>query len=481
MKFLVLLFITYSISIISAFAQTPIIEWTKTYGGTENESLAFVYQTADGGYIIGGSTASFGAGLSDPYLMKIDEQGDSVWFRTYGTAHLSEGIECFQRTNDGGYIMAGNSGSSSIDGQIYLLKIRPDYDPDWTEFHGADSLDEICTWIEQTNDNNYITTGFYWAPVTQNDFFLILYDQVGLGLMVRKFSWDYADKSNCVKQTADGGYVITGSTASMNTLHDKDVFLVKTDAAGYTVWTQNYGGNEWDEGYYVHQTSDGGFLIAGLTESFGAGLRDIYIIRTDTIGNPVWSKFYGGVFGDGANYIFEDTDGNFIITGTLSWDAFAMKIDSNGDSLWTILWGGPHSESSISIQKTTDGGYIVGGLTTSYGAGGADIYITKFSSETTGFDDSNNWLIPNLFTVSQNFPNPFNPSTKINYSIPQTSKIIIKVFDILGNEMETLVNEEKQTGTYEITWYAEGLPSGVYFYQLQAGDFTETKKMVLLR
>jgi hypothetical protein len=481
MKFLILLCTTFSMAFFSTFAQAPVIEWTKTYGGVEYESLAFVYQTTDGGYIIGGSTASFGAGLYDPYLMKIDELGDSTWFRTYGLAHLTESIECFQKTKDGGYIMVGGSGGTSIDGQIYLLKIRPDYDPDWTQFHGADSLDENCMWVEQTDDSNYITTGFYWAPVTQDDFFLIKYDQVGLGLMVRKFSWDYADKSNCVKQTNDGGYVITGSTASMNTLHDKDVFLLKTDANGQTIWSNNYGGNEYDEGYYVHQTSDGGFLIAGLTESFGAGLRDIYIVRTDTIGNLIWSKFYGGVFGDGANYIFEDTDGNFIITGTLSWDAFAMKIDSNGDSLWTIKWGGPQSESSISIQKTLDDGYIVGGLTTSYGAGGADIYITKFSSETTRLDDSNNEHIPNRFKISQNYPNPFNPNTKIKYSIPQSSNVIIKVFDILGNEIETLVSEEKQTGTYEITWYAENLPSGIYFCRLQAGYYVDTKKMLLLR
>jgi len=89
--------------------------------------------------------------------------------------------------------------------------------------------------------------------------------------------------------------------------------------------------------------------------------------------------------------------------------------------------------------------------------------------------------IPTYYDLTQNYPNPFNPSTKIIYSVPKSSKVLIKVYDILGNEIETLVNEEKQTGTYEITWYADNLPSGVYFYQLKAGDFIETKKMVLLR
>ena len=93
--------------------------------------------------------------------------------------------------------------------------------------------------------------------------------------------------------------------------------------------------------------------------------------------------------------------------------------------------------------------------------------------------------LPLIFELSQNYPNPFNPSTKIRYSVPQTSKVVIKVFDLLGNEIETLVNEEKPAGTYELTWYAEsaagGLPSGVYFYQLQTNEFMETKKMLMIK
>jgi hypothetical protein len=92
-----------------------------------------------------------------------------------------------------------------------------------------------------------------------------------------------------------------------------------------------------------------------------------------------------------------------------------------------------------------------------------------------------NITIPGNYNLQQNFPNPFNPSTKILYSVPQSSTVQIKVFDVIGNEIETLVNEEKPVGTYELTWYAEGLPSGIYFYQLRAGNFVETKKMVLMK
>ena len=90
-------------------------------------------------------------------------------------------------------------------------------------------------------------------------------------------------------------------------------------------------------------------------------------------------------------------------------------------------------------------------------------------------------VILSEFSLSQNYPNPFNPATKIRYSIPQSANVELKVFDILGNKIETLVYEQKPTGTYEVTWYAENLPSGVYFYQLRAGSFIETKKMLLLK
>ena len=98
-----------------------------------------------------------------------------------------------------------------------------------------------------------------------------------------------------------------------------------------------------------------------------------------------------------------------------------------------------------------------------------------------GIEENISSMNPVSFYLSQNYPNPFNPTTKIKFSIPQKSQVVIKVFDVLGNEIETLVNEEKLTGTYELTWGAEGLTSGVYFYKIKAGVFVETKKMILIK
>jgi hypothetical protein len=157
-----------------------------------------------------------------------------------------------------------------------------------------------------------------------------------------------------------------------------------------------------------------------------------------------------------------------------------IKTDASGDTLCTKTFGGDDFDYGNSVLQTMDEGYSIAGLTSSFGAGYFDVWLIKLAADSPSFV-RNEIRILYAYSLEQNYPNPFNPSTKIQYSIPNTSNVIISVFDILGNKIETLVNEEKQAGTYEITWFAEGLPSGVYFYQMQAGFFIETKKMLLMK
>ena len=168
-------------------------------------------------------------------------------------------------------------------------------------------------------------------------------------------------------------------------------------------------------------------------------------------------------------------------SGSFDTNVLEIGISTQADDFGNLIYTSPLSTTSWTEREITFTADIAANHITIqavpvvYGW----THIDNFSiSPTTSVQ--NEQVIVEYF-ISQNFPNPFNPATKIKYSIPQLSKVVIKVFDILGNEIETLVNEEKQTGTYEITWYAEGLPSGVYFYQLQAGDLIQTKKMVLMK
>jgi hypothetical protein len=212
-----------------ALAQTS---WWRTYGGTNSDYGCSVQPTADGGYIVAGSTASFGAGNGDVYLIKTDASGDTLWTRTYGGTSDDYGWSV-QLTSDGGYIIAGYSSSFGAgDYDVYLIRTSPSGDSLWTRTYGGTSL----------------------------------------------------DKGYSVQQTSDGGYIVVGYTKSYGA-GDVDAYLVKTDSSGDALWTRTYGGTNSDNGHSVQQTSDGGYIIAGQTRSFGAGSLDVYLIKTDANGN----------------------------------------------------------------------------------------------------------------------------------------------------------------------------------------------------
>ena len=179
-----------------------------------------------------------------------------------------------------------------------------------------------------------------------------------------------------------------------------------------------------------------------------------------------WTKISSLNSQVGLSYSSVSTEGMLI--GTDSFGVFLFSDE--GDSL------GSRNEglTNLNVQALTldNNGYVYAGT-------GNGVWRRPLSEVTPV--EENQIEIPSSYNLSQNYPNPFNPSTKIKYSIPQSSNVVIKVFDILGNEIETLVNEEKSTGSYELSWNAANLPSGVYFYQLKAGDYTSVKKMILLR
>jgi hypothetical protein len=163
------------------------------------------------------------------------------------------------------------------------------------------------------------------------------------------------------------------------------------------------------------------------------------------------------------------TDAN---TGTAVGIGGTVLRTTDGGTNWVLQTSGTNYDLTDVSFTDANTGTVVGW----YGT-----ILRTTNGGTTFVEEEQIDELPTEFILSQNYPNPFNPSTKIKYSVPQTSNVVIKVYDILGNEIETLLNEDKPAGTYEVTWYAENLPSGVYFYQLIAGENLSTKKMLLIK
>ncbi|MDP7675486.1 MAG: hypothetical protein QGI92_00590 [Dehalococcoidales bacterium] len=308
--------------------QMPAFSSTKTFGGVGWDYANSVQQTTDGGYIIAGGTDSLGTD-GDVYLVKTDREGNEEWSRTFGGKE-NDSASSVQQTTDGGYIIAGDTNSFGAgEFDFYLVKTDREGNEEWSRAFG------------------------------------------GVG-------WDYADS---VQQTTDGGYIIAGGTDSFGA-GIYDVYLVKTDREGNEEWSRAFGGEDNDTADSVQQTADGGYIIAGDTESFGVD-GDFYLVKTDGEGNEEWSRAFGGEETEEADSVQQTTDGGYIIAGYTksfgagNYDAYLVKTDEEGNEEWSRTFGGEENDSASSVQQTTDGGYIIAGRTASHGAGSWDAYLVK--------------------------------------------------------------------------------------------------------
>jgi hypothetical protein len=361
-------------------AQAPETLWTRTYGGIGFEESHSVQQTTDGGYIIAGHTYEYPK--RDFYLVKTNDIGDTLWTRIYGGSGDEEAYSV-QQTSDGGYIITGWTDSYGAGfNDVWLIKTDASGDTLWTKTFGGGDYDG-GNFVQQTFDGGYIIAGSSASyGGGDDDFWLIKTDASGDSIWTRFFGGNEDDMGKSAQQTSDGGYIMTGYTKSFG-VGESSILLIKTDASGDTIWTKVLGGSVFDRAFCVKQTTDSGYIITGVTSSYGAGGFDVLLIKTDASGDTLWTNTFGGSEHDMGYSVQQTGDGGYIITGfTRSFgggetDVWLIKTHDMGDTLWTKTYGGSGEEEASSVQKTSDGGYIITGWTSSYGAGGYDFWLIK--------------------------------------------------------------------------------------------------------
>ena len=363
--------------------------WQKTFGGT-NDDIGYAITRCigtDDEYVIAGSTSSFGSGFSDVYLIKIDADGDALWTKTYGGKSFDYSYS-IQHTSDSGFIITGYTSSFGAgDPDVYLIKTDAAGDTLWTKTFGGDNY-EYGRSVSQTADGGYVIAGYTSSfGAGGAEVYLIKTNGLGDTLWTKTFGGPGTDIGWSIQETADRGYIITGSTNNAKT-GNIDVYLIKTDIDGKMLWEKTYGGDGVDIGYSVQQTVDGGFIITGKTNSFGEGFTDVYLIRTNADGDTLWTKTFGGAFDDYANSVRQTADGGYIITGeTFSFgagnaDVLMIRTDNMGNELWSIHPGGIGDDIAYSVHQTIEGGFIIAGSTESFGTGKKDAFLVKVKDKT---------------------------------------------------------------------------------------------------
>jgi hypothetical protein len=466
------------LSVSFLMAQTPDTLWTRTYGGLYWDNASSICQTTDGGYIITGFTESFGILPRDIWLVKTDDRGDTLWTRTLGGPG-EEYANCVRQTSDEGYIVAGQTtsfGAGAYD--LYLIKLNTSGDTLWTKTYGGVNSDNAND-VRELANGGYILCGS-----TNNDAWIIKTDSLGNTLWNTSVDKSMAETAESVCETGDGGFMAIGASGAFGLA---DILLIKLNGAGDILWTRTYGIPGYNWGHDIIRTPDGGFVAVGTIYMPDAGGEQVWMLRMNAAGDTVWSRNFGGNDEDWGFSIQYTSDSGYIIGGTVHYSGspwyqgLFIKTDSAGKMLWSKTCGGIEDEWILSVQQTTDGGYIGCGFTSSFGAGNRDMWVVKLGQEVSSLKPYSERSIPAGLQLFQNYPNPFNPVTTFMFDLPKTSRVTLKVYNILGEEVETLLSASLLSGSYSYHWDASRMASGIYLYRLEADDQVRTGKMVLMR
>jgi hypothetical protein len=461
--------------LLAAIPLTAQTLWMKTYGEGSEEGRC-VQQTSDGNYVVVGTTASYGAGQTDIWLLKIDGYGNEIWSKTIGGPDFEWGY-CVNQTSDGGYIIAGGKNLSwPGEEDVWLVKTNENGDTAWTKTFGGENYDIACC-VQQTSDGGYIVAGFKDGELVEDGYldsmkvWVIKTDSDGNLTWETSFGEEGdSGEAKWIEETTDGGYIV-----SLSAYIDGQIWnLMKLDKNGDSLWTARY---HLGSSYCVQQTSDGGYVTTGMEKG------NVTLVKTNSNGQVEWSKSYGKQNNDCGLFVRQTTDGGYIIAGmwgqkcsgsTCTQGAtWLLKADSNGDTVWTRAYGELGAgDYCWCVRETTEEGYILVGYTTTYGTGPINLWLIKTDEhgriaveEKPIVNTSTGWEI--LTAVGQRIVLRYT-DCPCGFSA--------QVFDASGRMVDQ-IHADEESGT--ITW-GECYGPGVYFIKVSTNQTPRTCKVILV-
>ncbi|MDX1908807.1 MAG: caspase family protein [Bacteroidia bacterium] len=358
--------------------------FTRTYGGSEDESATCVVASQAGDYLVAGYTQSYGAGSADGWLMRLDAFGEEIWRQYIGTSAY-EWVHDITETRDGNIVLAGYVRTDSGQTDAWLAQLNRHGELMWSRTYGGPQADEARA-IIQTRDGGFAVAGFSYSFARgESDIWLLRLDAVGQQLWQKNYGGAGIEQAYDLVEARDEGFIL-GGYISYPEPNLADLLVVKVDRNGKGVWRRSLPapGNGVVEA--VTELPSGDILAAGWAWQSDSQRLDGAVLRLSPGGKVLWDKYYGGTGKDAIYHIAPARDGGLVLTGQttsydLNPDIWLLKIQDTGDLLWQQHTLGTRSDWGHGVSATRDGGYIVVGGTRSFAREGADMVVLKTDNQ----------------------------------------------------------------------------------------------------
>jgi hypothetical protein len=466
--------------------QPPATLWERVYQRPGAQGAYDAVTLESGGFVLAGETWSEDGNVGQPYLLRIGENGDTIWTRALELPDNGEAVGIAHGIG-GGFVLGG---SVYWEDSLRFVLMWTDSNgvlDHWRTYGGPNSIVQDLIALP----DGYVLCGSRTprASMVQKQMYIVRTNLSGDTLWTSFIEWPSSVQTEGYRilPTADGGFLAVGSqTISTPTPPPTtNAYLVRLDANGDTLWTRTYGNGYFTEALAVCPVDNEGYLVVVEIVEEDVWLPYIGILKVNAAGDTLWSRTYSANGGkQAASDAVACHDGGFMLAGyiepLLSDQRFAllMRIDSDGDTLWTHNYGTSPLNGAYSLTGTADGGYLIIGGARGLLPSSTDIYAFRLEPELSSRETV--IRVPVHFAL-QMYPNPFNSSTHLEFTLPSTQRVSLRLYDVLGREVAVMMNEIRAAGTHEVRFDASGLPSGVYLCRLEAGGMAQTRKMVLIK
>ena len=361
----------------------PPPSWFKLYGGTNSEYMYDVVQCSSGGYALVGYTYSYGEGNADVYLVRTDADGNLLWNKTYGGTNYDYGRSVVALSD--GFAIAGYSSSFSASYDYWLIRTDLNGNHLWNVTFGGSNSDYGRGLVVSAGGNLTIVGYTYSFGAGSGDVWLVHTNSTGGHLWNETYGGGNYDNGYGLVECTSGGYAICGYTSSFG-VGGYDAWLIRTDANGNHLWNQTFGGTNSDYGYSLVECGSGGFAVAGRTYNFGVSSGAAWLIRADASGNHMWNHTYDEVWNEEAYSVIEYSEGGFVLAGSSGVepgrngppvDGLLIRTDSSGNMLWNRTYGGADNDRYRAVVECSNGDLVTAGDTNSFGASGYQGWLVK--------------------------------------------------------------------------------------------------------